>query len=33
MDRQHGAAEFSEILNSPDHPLIVGGQAVNVWAE
>src|SRR5580693_967589 len=33
MPEQHGPAEFGEILNSPEHPLIVGGQAVNVWAE
>jgi hypothetical protein len=33
MPEQHGPAEFGEILNSPDRPLIVGGQAVNVWAE
>jgi hypothetical protein len=29
----YGPAEFSEVLNSPERPLIVGGQAVNVWAE
>lgn len=33
MSEQHGPAEFGEILNAPEHPLIVGGQAVNVWAE
>jgi hypothetical protein len=33
MPEQHGPAEFGEILNSPERPLIVGGQAVNVWAE
>lgn len=27
MSEQHGPAEFGEILNSPEHPLIVGGQA------
>lgn len=33
MPEQHGPSEFSEILNSPESPLIVGGQAVNIWAE
>lgn len=33
MPEQHEASEFGEILNSPERPLIVGGQAVNVWAE
>jgi len=33
MSERHGPAEFGEILNSPEYPLIVGGQAVNVWAE
>ena len=33
MSEQHGPAEFGEILSSPERPLIVGGQAVNVWAE
>jgi|HubBroStandDraft_1064217.scaffolds.fasta_scaffold174862_1 hypothetical protein len=26
-------ADFAEILTLPEHPLIVGGQAVNIWAE
>jgi len=25
MPEQHGPAEFGEILNSPEHPIIVGG--------
>ena len=33
MPEQHEASEFGEILNSPEQPLIVGGQAVNIWAE
>ena len=33
MPEQHGPADFGEILSSPQRPLIVGGQAVNVWAE
>jgi hypothetical protein len=33
MPEQHGPAEFGEILNSPERPLIIGGQAVNIWAE
>lgn len=33
MPEQHGPAAFADILNSPERPLIVGGQAVNVWAE
>ena len=33
MPEQHGPSEFGEILNSPERPLIVGGQAVNIWAE
>jgi len=33
MPESYGPAEFGEILNSPEQPLIVGGQAVNVWAE
>lgn len=33
MPDQHGPAEFAEVLNAPERPLIVGGQAVNVWAE
>lgn len=33
MPEQYTPAEFAEILSSPDRPLIVGGQAVNVWAE
>ena len=26
-------AAFSAVLNDPAQPLIVGGQAVNLWAE
>ncbi|MEY2880478.1 MAG: hypothetical protein RLZZ15_2858, partial [Verrucomicrobiota bacterium] len=26
-------AEFAEILSTGDLPLIVGGQAINIWAE
>ena len=33
MPEQHGPSEFGGILNSPERPLIVGGQAVNIWAE
>jgi hypothetical protein len=33
MPRQHQPAEFAEILNSPARPLIIGGQAINIWAE
>jgi len=33
MPELHGPSEFGEILNSPERPLIVGGQAVNIWAE
>ncbi len=33
MPERHEASEFGEILNSPEQPLIVGGQAVNIWAE
>jgi hypothetical protein len=33
MPEQYEPSEFSEILNSPERPLIVGGQAVNLWAE
>lgn len=33
MRSEREPAEFAEILNSAERPLIVGGQAVNVWAE
>jgi hypothetical protein len=33
MPSQHQPTEFSDILNSPARPLIIGGQAVNIWAE
>lgn len=33
MAEQHRPGEFAEILASPERPLIVGGQAVNIWAE
>jgi hypothetical protein len=33
MSEQHRAAAFATVLSDPSHPLIVGGQAVNLWAE
>ncbi|MEO7799439.1 MAG: hypothetical protein ABIY47_17120 [Opitutaceae bacterium] len=33
MPESQGPSAFSEILNSPERPLVVGGQAVNIWAE
>ncbi|MCX6955844.1 MAG: hypothetical protein NTV51_27180 [Verrucomicrobia bacterium] len=33
MSEQHPPAVFAAVLTDPAHPLIVGGQAVNLWAE
>jgi len=33
MADQRRAGDFADILASPERPLIVGGQAVNIWAE
>ncbi len=33
MSEQHRPADFAAVLTDPAHPLIVGGQAVNLWAE
>jgi len=33
MSEQHPPAAFAAVLTDPTHPLIVGGQAVNLWAE
>jgi hypothetical protein len=33
MPDQHEISAFSEVLNSPEKPILVGGQAVNLWAE
>ena len=33
MSEQHSPAAFAAVLTDPSHPLIVGGQAVNLWAE
>ncbi len=33
MSENHRPAEFDDVLNSPVRPLIIGGQAVNIWAE
>ena len=33
MPEQHPPAAFSAVLTDAAHPLIVGGQAVNLWAE
>ena len=33
MSEQHPPAAFATVLTDPAHPLIVGGQAVNLWAE
>ena len=33
MSEQHPPAAFAAVLTDPAHPLIVGGQAVNLWAE
>lgn len=33
MSEQQPPAAFAAVLTDPTHPLIVGGQAVNLWAE
>jgi len=33
MPDQHELSAFSEVLNSAEKPILVGGQAVNLWAE
>lgn len=33
MSEQHAPAAFAAVLSDPANPLIVGGQAVNLWAE
>lgn len=33
MSDHYPPAAFSAVLTDPSHPLIVGGQAVNLWAE
>jgi hypothetical protein len=33
MPDQHEVSAFSEVLNSTEKPILVGGQAVNLWAE
>jgi hypothetical protein len=33
MSDQHELSAFSEVLNSTERPILVGGQAVNLWAE
>jgi hypothetical protein len=33
MSDLHGPAAFAAVLSDPAQPLIVGGQAVNLWAE
>src|ERR1022692_1816873 len=33
MPDQHELSAFAEVLNSPEKPILVGGQAVNLWAE
>ncbi len=33
MSDQHEISAFSEVLNSTEKPILVGGQAVNLWAE
>jgi len=33
MPEQHEISAFSEVLNSAEKPILVGGQAVNLWAE
>jgi hypothetical protein len=32
-DEQRSPDEFAPILASAEQPLVVGGQAVNIWAE
>jgi hypothetical protein len=33
MSEQHPPVDFAAVLADPSRPLIVGGQAVNIWAE
>jgi hypothetical protein len=33
MPDQHEFSAFAEVLNSEEKPILVGGQAVNLWAE
>src|SRR5271170_2196532 len=33
MPDQHELSAFAEVLNSVEKPILVGGQAVNLWAE
>ena len=33
FDEQRSPDEFAPILASAEQPLVVGGQAVNIWAE
>ena len=33
MPDQHEISAFAEVLNSSERPILVGGQAVNLWAE
>ena len=33
MPDQHELSAFAEVLNSAEKPILVGGQAVNLWAE
>jgi hypothetical protein len=33
MPDQHEVSAFAEVLNSSEKPILVGGQAVNLWAE
>ncbi len=33
MPDQHELSAFAEVLNSSEKPILVGGQAVNLWAE
>ena len=33
MSEQHSPVDFAAVLADPSRPLIVGGQAVNIWAE
>jgi thiamine pyrophosphate-dependent acetolactate synthase large subunit-like protein len=32
MPDQHELSAFAEVLNSAEKPILVGGQAVNLWA-
>jgi hypothetical protein len=33
MPDQHELSAFPEVLNSAENPILVGGHAVNLWAE